>query len=153
MQYCKFLDRGKTCHFGCREEHGQQTIMCHRFGRGECRSPAGNCPHGMHYPPQPRGNGSQTTSTQPRGDGFRPHLPDTAMEMELKEHLATLMLSSKCEELLDLDKDTLDRWYRSLTLKRHPDKGCNGGSHEKMVELHNAYEYVRGSLPFSMTVS
>ena len=153
MQWCKYLDRNQRCRFGCREEHGQQTIMCHRFGRGECRYPAGECRHGMHYSPQPRGNGSPTTSTQPRGDGFRPHLPDTAMEIELKKHLAILMLSSKCEELLDLDVDTLNRWYRSLTLKRHPDKGCNGGSHERMVDLHNAYEYVRGRLPFSMTVS
>ena len=55
--------------------------------------------------------------------------------------------------MVDLDVDTLNRWYRSLTLKRHPDKGCNGGSHERMVDLHNAYEYVRGRLPFSMTVS
>ena len=75
------------------------------------------------------------------------------MEIELKKHLAVLMLSSKCEELLDLDVDILNRWYRIVALKRHPDKGCNGGSHERMVDLHNAYEYVRGRLPFSLTVS
>ena len=153
MQWCKFLASKRVCPHGCSEVHGQQTIMCHRFDRGRCRTPAGNCPHGMHYLPQPRYKRANTTSTQPRGDGFRPHLPDTAMEIQLKKHLGVLMLSGKCEELLDLDVDTLGRWYRSLTLKRHPDKGCHGGSHERMVDLRNAYEYVRGRLPFSMTVS
>ena len=63
------------------------------------------------------------------------------------------MLSPKCEDLLDLDSEILEAVYRKIALKRHPDKGCNGGSHERMVDLHNAYEYVRGRLPFSTTVS
>ena len=74
------------------------------------------------------------------------------METELKKHLSILMLSSKCEDLLDLDVNTLMKWYRILTLIRHPDKNPNGGSTERFVDLHNAMEYVKERLPFSMTV-
>jgi len=75
------------------------------------------------------------------------------MEIELKKHLATLMLSGKCEDLLDLDVGTLEKWYRTLAVKRHPDKGSNGASNERFAQLQNAMEYVRERLPFSMTVS
>ena len=152
MKGCKYLDSKQGCPYGCSEAHSEQTIMCHRFHRGTCRYRASNCPYGMHYPLQPRGDGSQTTPIQPRGDRFRPHLPDTAMEIELKKHLSILMLSSKCEDLLDLDVGILEKWYRILTLIRHPDKSSNGASNERFVQLHNAMEYVKEKLPFSMTV-
>ena len=153
MKGCKFLDSNRRCRYGCSGADGERTIMCHQFHRGTCRfRERSQCPYGRHCAPQPRGDAPQTTPIQPRGDRFRRHLPDTPMETELKKHLSILMLSSKCEDLLDLDVGTLERLYRSLTLIRHPDKNPNGASHERFIELHNAMEYVKERLPFSMTV-
>ena len=101
-KYCKYLNRGEVCKHGCIEVNGKQRIVCHKFARGECKYGSHKCHHGLHtHGCKPQKANPMTT--QCRGDGFRPHTTDTAVEITLKKHLATLMLSSKCEDLLDLD--------------------------------------------------
>ena len=75
---------------------------------------------------------------------------DTVMETELKKHLATLMLSPKCEDLLELDVDILEMLYRRIAVKRHPDKSSNGASGDRFVQLQIAKHHVKEMLPFSM---
>ena len=118
--------------------------MCHQYARGQCKHNGDACDYGLHRKP------SEATSTPLRGDGFRPYTTDTAMEIELKKHLATLMLSPFCEDLVDLDVKTLDTLYRMLASKRHPDKHSSGASGERFVQLKNAKDYVEKRLPFSM---
>ena len=100
-------------------------------------------------------------TTQCRGDGFRPHTTDTAVEITLKKHLATLMLSSKCEDLLDLDSDILEKLYRMLALRRHPDKMKALDSEpnvfrpadvsgDRFKQLSMAKEHVEKMLPFRL---
>ena len=97
-------------------------------------------------------------TTQCRGDGFRPHTTDTAVEITLKKHLA---ISSKCEDLLDLDSDILEKLYKMLALRRHPDKMKALDSEpnvsrpadvkgNRFVQLLEAKEYVEKMLPLRL---
>ena len=142
MKRCKYLKRRQVCPHGCRQADGQVLIMCHQYARGRCKNGADNCHYGLHCKPK------KATSSQPRGDGFRPHTTDTAMEIELKKHLAELMLSDKCENLLDLDGEMVESLYRRLAVKRHPDKSSNGASGDRFVTLQIAKHHVMEMLPF-----
>lgn len=153
-KYCKFLNREEVCQYGCGKINGKQKIMCHKCARGECKY-GEECHHGLHR--QPRTPNSVTT--QPRGDGFRRHTTDTAVEITLKKHLAALMLSSRCKDLLELDSDTLEKLYKMLALKRHPDKmialdsepaNPANVSGDRFVQLLKAKEYVEKMLPFRL---
>jgi len=54
----------------------------------------------------------------------------------------TLFHISK-EELKNLNKRSLTRIYRKLARKHHPDRG---GSHDKFVEINNAYQILLGKI-------
>ena len=142
-RYCSALDKGHACRYGC----SHTLILCHRFARGECWHKSDEWCHGFHHKPtnhrdqMPRG-------PRVRGDGFRPYTTDTTVETELKQHLSTLMLSSKIEDLLDLDSEMIDTVYRKLALKRHPDKADNGGASKRFIQLQKARDYVKEILPF-----
>ena len=159
-KYCKYLNRGEVCKHGCSEVNGKQRIVCHKFARGECKYGNHKCHHGLHtHCCQPQK--ANTMTTQCRGDGFRPHTTDTAVEILLKKHLATLMLSSKCEDLLDLDSDILEKLYKMLALRRHPDKMKALDSEpnvsrpadvkgNRFVQLSEAKVYVEKMLPLRL---
>ena len=145
MVYCNYLNNRGFCKHGCSRVNGTQQIVCHRFARGRCKKSGKACYHGLHCwreKPNP---------TQPQGDGFRPR----ATETELQKHLATLMLSPKCEDLLDLDSEILEAVYRKIAVKRHPDKAsqvdvCRPASVscESFIQLQTAKDYVKQMLPF-----
>ena len=137
--HCKYLDRGARCYKGCTHDF----IVCHLYAKGRCRQRGLSCNNGYHYKPTV----TPLQRQKVRGNGFRPYVPDGAAETELKKHLATLMLSSRCEDLLDLDAEIIETLYRRLSLKRHPDK-CNGQGSELFRQLQEAKEYVKRMLPF-----
>ena len=147
MVYCNYLNNKGFCKHGCTRVNGTQQIVCHRFARGRCKNSGDDCYHGLHCWRE------KPTPTQPRGDGFRPHTTATAVETTLQKHLATLMLSPKCEDLLELDVDILEMLYRRIALKRHPDKSSNGASGDRFAQLQTAKDYVKEMLPFSMSAS
>lgn len=142
VQFCNHLENGEVCRHGCTRGNGTQQIMCHKFARGRCPHITNACKRGLHCKPK------KTTSTQPRGDGFRPYTADTTAEKILKQHLATLGLSPFCENLLDLDADLLETLYRKLAKYRHPDKSPNGASSERFIQLQIAKEHIKQRLPF-----
>ena len=148
-KYCKYLNRAQDCKHGCTEVNGKQSIVCHRFSRGECKY-GDDCRHGLHSNPR-------RPILQRRGSGFRPQTPDTMEEITLKQHLARLMLSQKCEELLELDSNMLEKWCKMIALKRHPDKMMALESEPDVsrptrgnafLQLQMAKEYVMERLPF-----
>ena len=100
------------------------------------------------------------TPTQPRGDGFRPYTTDTAVETTLRKHLATLMLSPKCEDLLDLTPEILETLYTKIAAKRHPDKSAEAGVFrpasvrcDRFLQLQMAKEYVKDMIPFRIATA
>ena len=111
------------------------------FMKGKCRYGA-HCQRGLHC------EQNKTTSTQPRGDGFRPHTTDTREDKTLKQHLATLGLSPFCEELQDHDRKTVETIYKHLATHRHPDKNPNEESHARFIQLQIAKDYIIARLPY-----
>ena len=149
MVYCNYLNNRGFCKHGCSRVNGTQQIVCHRFARGRCKNSGKACYHGLHCWRE------KPTPTQPRGDGFRPRATDTTVETTLPKHLATLMLSPKCEDLLDLDSEILEAVYRKIALKRHPDKASQSDVHrpasvscDSFTQLQTAKDYVKQMLPF-----
>ena len=108
------------------------------------------CRHGLHRPACFRSEPKQATPAQPRGDGFRPYKKDTEEDERLKGYLATLMLSRRIEDLMDLDGELVDSLYRKLAAKRHPDKDANEEAGRRFIELQTAREEVKKKLPFRM---
>ena len=136
---CKYLKRGRCCYSGCTAN----TTMCHKFARGKCHVQGLFCENGYHYKPEE----TPSARTRARGDGFRPYVLDGADEVELKKHLATLMLNTECENLIHLDAGIVMSMYRKIALKIHPDK--NDGRHRELFnQLGQAKDYVLARLPF-----
>ena len=140
-QYCKKLDYGRFCRHGCIKVNHEAQYVCHLFMKGKCRYGA-HCQRGLHCKP------NKTTSTQPRGDGFRPYTTDTDEDKTLKQHLATLGLSPFCEELQDHDHKMVETIYKHLATRRHPDKNPNEESHARFIQLQIAKDYIIARLPY-----
>ena len=121
-KYCKFLDQGRPCEFGCYHGSYRTFFVCHKYVRGQCHNT--KCKRGEH-PLKRRSEGEDRSAQRSRGDGFKPYAADGENEEKLKKHLATLGLSARCEDLLDYDAKTIESVYRKLASKRHPDK-CGG---------------------------
>ena len=100
-----------------------------------------DCQRGLHGKP---------TSTQPRGDGFRPYITDTDEDKTVKQHLATLGLSPFCEQLQDHDSKMVETIYKQLAKYRHPDKNTDEESHARFIQLQIAKDYIIARLPFRM---
>ena len=149
-QKCKNLDAIGFCEHGCSIMKGKRFIMCHKFARGQCKYTSRDCTHGLHRPACFRSEPKQATPAQSRGDGFRPYKKDTEEDERLKGYLATLMLSRRIEDLVDLDGELVDSLYRKLAAKRHPDKDANEEAGRRFIELQTAREEVKKKLPFRM---
>ena len=150
MVYCNYLNNRGFCKHGCSRVNGTQQIVCHQFARGRCKKSGKACYHGLHCWRE------KPTPTQPQGDGFRPR----ATETKLQKHLATLMLSPKCEDLLDLDSEILEAVYRKIAVQRHPDKAsqadvCRPASVrcDRFLQLQMAKEYVKDMIPFRIATA
>ena len=82
------------------------------------------------------------------------------MEITLRKHLATLMLSPKCEDLLDLTPEILETLYTKIAAKRHPDKCAEAGVFrpasvrcDRFLQLQMAKEYVKDMIPFRIAAA
>ena len=153
-RYCKFLEAGTACEWGCVAGEGG-VIVCHKFVRGYCEY-GESCKRGEHIlqarrMPEANRSRSSRQRSRSRGSGFRPHIKDGPKETELKKHLAILGLSSKCEELQDHDAALITSTYRHLAAKRHPDK-CRDmpDADERFKKLSAAKDYVLKMVPFSV---
>ena len=64
--YCRHLNKGRVCRYGCKKVKGKQVIMCHLFAKGKCwQSDDYACYHGLHRKP------IKPASNRPRGDGYK----------------------------------------------------------------------------------